>query len=296
MDTRLMWELRELTLQLSRAPYWAIPRILIDLLLWVGAAVVAARVRTPAIQVLAIAFIGAVPLHDLLVHGHDSTHRLVSRTRMLNEFFLWLTHAWVGISGTAYRAFHLDHHRHTQTDRDPEVRLIRRLSGGHGWGYLLLPLTSHAAVNSYPFVASKSAGIRRRTVRDLAAIGILHAGLAVLVGLRTYLLFCLAPVFTSLAAVVIVRSICEHHGAGPGGRWTDTRTMEVGWLLRALWSNTNYHLEHHLAPRVPFQNLPALRRWILERADGERLLRDRGYVRTAFTLLGEPEHVKARIS
>jgi fatty acid desaturase len=291
-----MRELRERARQLSLAPYWAIPRIGLDLLLWVGAAVLAERVHTAAIQVVAVAFIGAVPLHDLLVHGHDSTHRLVSRVRKLNEFFLWLNHAWVGISGTAYRAFHLDHHRHAQTDRDPEVRLIRRLSGGRGWGYLLLPLTSHIAVNGYPFVAGRSAGIRWRTARDLAAIGILHAGLAVLFGLRPYLLFCIAPVFTSLGAVVIVRSICEHHGAGPGGRWTDTRTMEAGWLLRALWSNTNYHLEHHLAPRVPFQNLPALRRWILERTGGEGLVRDRGYARTALALLREPEHVKARIS
>ncbi len=294
MDTDLERDLRKEARRLGEGPYWAVPRILLDLALWTAAAAIALRVGTLPATILAIAFIGAVPLHDLLVHGHDSTHRLVSRVRALNEFFLWLNHAWVGIAGTAYRVFHLDHHRHTQTDLDPEVRLIRRLSGGRGWGYLLLPLASHFAVNGYPFYVGKRAAIRWRVARDLAGIAILHALLAFALGTRTWLLFCVAPVFTSLGAVVVLRSICEHHGAGRGDRWADTRTMEAGPILRALWSNTNYHLEHHLAPRVPFQNLPALRRWILERVENARLVRARGYARTAAALLREPEHVKER--
>ena len=111
---------------LARAPYWAVGRILLDLVLWVTAAALALRAGTPWAAILAIAFIGAIPLHDLLVHGHDGTHRLISRLRWANEFFLWLSHAVSGISGTAYRAFHLDHHRFAQTDRDPEVRRVGR--------------------------------------------------------------------------------------------------------------------------------------------------------------------------
>jgi fatty acid desaturase len=289
-DLRLRKALR----MLARAPYWAVGRILLDLALWGGATALAIHAEMPWVTVLVIAFIGAVPLHDLLVHGHDGTHRLISRVRWLNEFFLWLNHAVTGISGTAYRAFHLDHHRFAQTDRDPEVRLIRRLSGGRGWGYLLLPLASHLAVNGHPFFARKRLAIRTRTVVELAAMAGLHATLAAGLGLRAYLLFCVAPVFTSLAAVVVLRSICEHHGTGAGDRWTDTRTMETGRLLGILWSNTNYHLEHHLAPNVPFQMMPRLRRLLIARAAGRRIVVGRGYLRTAFALLREPEHVKRR--
>lgn len=286
--------LREVIKALANAPYWAVGRILVDLGLWVGAAFLALRIGSWWAIAIAIAFIGAVPLHDLLVHGHDGTHRMVSRNRWLNEFFLWLNHAFTGISGTAYRAFHLDHHRYAQTDRDPEVRLIRRLSGGRGWGYLLLPMTSHLAVNGYPFYGMKRAGVRARTIADLAAAVALHGALAAAVGLRTYLLFCVAPVFTSLGAVVVLRSICEHHGTEAGDRWSNTRTMDAGRLLGMLWSNTNYHLEHHLAPRVPFQNMPRLRRLLLDHAEGRRIVVGRGYARTAFALLSEPEHVKRR--
>jgi fatty acid desaturase len=287
-------ELREATRALAKAPYWAVGRILVDLVLWGGAAILALQAGAWWATGLAIAFIGALPLHDLLVHGHDGTHRMISRIRPLNEFFLWLTHAFSGISGTAYRAFHLDHHRFAQTDRDPEVRLIRRLSGGRGWGYLLLPLASHLAVNGYPFYAGKRVAIRGRTILELAAAVALHASLAIGLGLRPWLLFCVAPVFTSLGAVVILRSICEHHGTGDGDRWSNTRTMKAGRLVELLWSNTNYHLEHHLAPHVPFQRMPELRRLLIDHPEGRRIVLGRGYVRTAFALLREPEHVKRR--
>src|SRR5438045_2349558 len=114
-DLNSQGELREKARILAHSPYLAIPRISLDLGLWAGAIILATRWTSPWITLLAIAFIGAIPLHDLLVHGHDSTHRLVSRVRRLNEFFLWLNHAFVGISGTAYRTFHLDHHRYTQS-------------------------------------------------------------------------------------------------------------------------------------------------------------------------------------
>ena len=287
-------KLRKAIRILARAPYWAVGRILADLALWAGAVAFAVHANATWVNILAIAFIGAIPLHDLLVHGHDGTHRLISRIRPVNEFFLWLNHAVTGISGTAYRAFHLDHHRFAQTDRDPEVRLLRRLSGGRGWGYLLLPLASHLAVNGHPFFVRKRLAVRARTLVELAAAAALHATLAAVLGLRTYLLFCAAPVFTSLAAVVVLRSICEHHGTDAGNRWTNTRTMEAGRVLGILWSNTNYHLEHHLAPNVPFQMMPRLRRLLLARAAGRRIVVGRGYLRTAFALLREPEHVKRR--
>jgi fatty acid desaturase len=228
---------------LAHARLWAVPRILLDFALWAVAAWLAHAADTTWAVCLAVLFIGAVPMHDLLVHGHDGTHRLVARTRWLNELFTFLNHALVGISGSAYRAFHLDHHRHAQTELDPESRLLRRLSGGRGWGYLLLPLVSHVAVNGYPFYARKSAAVRRAVVRDLLGALLLHGGLLRGLGHTAYLSYVVAPVFTSLAAVVIVRSICEHHGKARADGWANTRGMRASTLFGFLWSNTHYHLE-----------------------------------------------------
>ena len=60
------------------------------------------------------------------------------------EAFTWLTHAVVGLSGTAYRAFHLAHHRSVHTEDDPEYRLLERVGrGAPGWSYLAIHLLAH---------------------------------------------------------------------------------------------------------------------------------------------------------
>lgn len=41
-----------------------------------------------------------------------------------------------------------------------------------------------------------------------------------------------------------------------------TRTMEVNVLLRFIYWNMNYHVEHHMFPNVPFHALPALHQQI----------------------------------
>ena len=37
-----------------------------------------------------------------------------------------------------------------------------------------------------------------------------------------------------------------------------TRTVYINPVLRFLYLNMNYHLEHHMFPTVPYYNLPAL--------------------------------------
>jgi fatty acid desaturase len=234
-------------------------------------------------------------MHDLLVHGHEGTHRLISRSRPLNEVFNWFTHALIGISGTAYRAFHLDHHRHLGTDRDPEETLLRFVGRGlSGWTYLGIPMLAHLWVNTYPFRFDTSRSRRRRTIMDLAGALMLHTAIAAAIGLQSYCLFVLTPIFTSLSAVVVLRSITEHHGTFAGDRWTNTRTIEFGRVIDLLWSNTTYHIEHHLFPFVPFHKLPAVHRLIAGELRTHGSPVDRGFLRTAVPLLAEPVHFKTK--
>jgi fatty acid desaturase len=245
---------------MAAGPYWSVPRIAVDLTVWVLAALGAQRIGATWATVAAVAFIGAVPMHDLLVHGHEGVHRHLARRRGLNELGTWLTHALIGVSGTAYRRFHLAHHRWAQTVRDPEYHLLHRAaSGAPGWSYLAIPLLAHAYVNTYPLRARATPRVRWLLARDAVGIVLLHAALAVALGPRAYLTFVVAPTFTSLAAVVVLRSLCEHHATPTGDPWTNTRTMNAGPVLDLLWSNTSYHLEHHLFPYVPFHALPAVR-------------------------------------
>jgi fatty acid desaturase len=276
---------------LIQAPYRSTPRIVLDVLLWVAAAVAAVGLDRTWATALAIGFIGAFPLHDLLVHGHEATHDLVSRRPFLNDALGWFTLALGGISLTAHREFHLEHHRTPHTAADPEFQLFNRVVPGvPGWAYLLIPFAAAAGVNSFPFRRATPIGRRRRVCLELLAALGLHAGLFATTGARLYLLFVLAPMFTGLVAATILRSVCEHHAVPEGDAWTNARSVATGWPLSFLWSNVNYHLEHHLFPAVPYHKLPALHRTLARECARHGSAPGRGYARTAAALLRERRH------
>lgn len=275
----------------TRGTRWSVPRVALDAALWIAAAAAALHAKHPLVTVAAVVVIGAGPMHDILFHGHEGAHRQISRVRWINDLFLWLIHALFGISGTAYRAFHLEHHRRTHSDDDPEVRLVRTVSRAPaGWAWLLLPAISLAYVNAWPFRTGARLAVRRRVVRDLAGAALLHVALAAVLGPAAWATFVLAPMATALPLVVALRSLSEHHGLAPGDPWTRTRTVIAHPLLRLLWSNAQLHLEHHLHPEVPFHRLPALRRLLAQ----ERARRDaptaHGFLRTGLSLLASSAH------
>jgi fatty acid desaturase len=65
---------------------------------------------------------------------------------------------------------------------------------------------------------------------------------------------------SGLYAASVLRSVTEHHDVTEGSVWTNARSIITHPALEFLWSNVNYHLEHHLYPSVPFHALPELRR------------------------------------
>jgi fatty acid desaturase len=279
---------------MAAGPFWSVPRLAADLVVWVLAAYGAHRIGAAWATIAAAAFIGAVPMHDLLVHGHEGVHRHLARRRGVNELGTWLTHAMIGISGVAYRRFHLAHHRWAQTERDPEYHLLRRVArGAPGWSYLAIPLLAHAYVNTYPLRTRATRRVLWLVARDAAGIVLLHASLALGLGPRAYLTFVVAPTFTSLAAVVVLRSLCEHHATPAGNAWTNTRTMNAGRVLDLLWSNTGYHLEHHLFPFVPFHRLPAVRAELEPEMQRRGSAIDHGFWGPALRLLVHRTHFEA---
>eukprot|EP00666_Eupelagonemidae_sp_cell4sb_P015905 gene15905-16082_t len=62
------------------------------------------------------------------------------------------------------------------------------------------------------------------------------------------------------------------HRACKSGAYTDTdawaasRTTATWWAYRALAWNMPFHVEHHAWPSVPFHQLPALHRAVVEGA------------------------------
>lgn len=280
-----------LALKLSARTYRSVPRIFLDLALWIGTAALAIYLQRWWFTALCVFAIGFGPLHDLLVQGHEGTHDLISRNRGVNDFFTWFTLAFAGMSAEAHRCFHLDHHHHAHTAEDPEYQFFERVVGGvPGWAYLFIPVFAQAGVNAYGLKRSMPAKVRRRIVLELAGAAFFHAAMVVVLGWRRYLLFVFAPMVTGLYVASVLRSVTEHHDVTEGSEWTNARSIVTHPLLEFFWSNVNYHLEHHLYPSVPYHALPELRRALARDYEANQSSVKKGYGRTALMLLRDPRH------
>jgi sphingolipid 4-desaturase/C4-monooxygenase len=283
-------ELKQARLQ-ARGPRYSVPRIALDVVMWIGLAWIAEQSGHQWVMWAAIVAIGMIPLHDILVHGHEATHGLVSHSKTVNAFFLWLIHALVFLSGSAYQAFHWEHHRKTLTADDPETLFLSKVVGkATGFSFLLIPVFSQISVTFWPWFHRSKWASPKTVLRDMVAALMLHSALIWGLGSERWLHYVVFPVFTGLSVVVIIRSLCEHHAAIAGDRWTKTRAMETNGLLEFLWSNVNHHLEHHLVPDVPWHNLPKVRKLLAKAYQHKSAIVDRGYLKTSFRLLFEKEH------
>jgi|SRR5579859_502859 len=277
--------------ELSDAPYRAIPKIVVDILLWFSGGYLI-YISSNWIAILTLAFlIGAVPLHDLLVQGHEGSHGLISRVRWINELLGWLTLAPVLISCAAHRAFHMRHHESPHGEGDPEYEFFNRVVPGvPGWAFLLIPAGAPVAVNFYALRHISSRKFRLRIVAEIVGGIGLHLLLAILMGWQLYLKAVVLPMMTGLPFVSVLRSICEHHATPRGDEWKTARSVRTNKVLEWMWSNVNYHLEHHLYPGVPYHNLPAVKQ-LLESSYAEKNASiGQGYLRTTASLIREPNH------
>jgi fatty acid desaturase len=248
--------------------------------LMLAAAIACWQFWHPALYVLTVAFIGARQ-HALIVLAHEAAHWRLFRRRAVNDWVGELLLAWPFVLFTmqAYRRNHLPHHRHINTEQDPDwVRKQNsewRFPMGR-WALARLLILDMLGVGFAKFVM-----VATRLPRNPGAdanqgkafkIGRLLFLLATAVMLTVlhlwipYLLFWVVPYITWMQLCFHVRSIAEHFAIhGRSGIYAQTRTVLPTWLERVfvLPKNANYHLEHHLFPSVPFYRLPELHRELM---------------------------------
>ncbi len=257
----------------------------------IGAMVLVALWPNPLTIVLAIMVIGSRQL-GLAILMHDAAHNALFRSPALNEWVgEWLCGRPILADLGGYRRYHLQHHRHTQTERDPDLNLsapfpttrasLRRkfwrdLTGQTGLKQrfqqfaLWLRLAGdddaidEANRGNQTFAGS---GVERGLLVNVLM-------LAVLITLGVWWLYPLLwvlPLLTWYQLVVRIRNIAEHGAVEKGDNpLTNVRTTKASWWERAFiapyW--VNYHLEHHLVMHVPCYNLPKLHRKMIDAGHG----------------------------
>ncbi len=226
----------------------------------------------------------------LAILMHEAAHRLVARDRRLNDLVgQWLLAYPILLDVEIYRAIHMQHHKATWTDADPDLHLALPfpITKKSLWRKVVRDLTGQTGWDRYRLIARLSAGLSpkkkgleghgsftvlgrfaRRQRGFLITNAVILAGLTAAGHPEAFLLLWWLPAFTGYSLVLRLRSIAEHAAIDEKtDELRQTRTTLAPFWLRFLLAphSVNYHLEHHLFMFVPHYRLARVHRLLRER-------------------------------
>jgi len=199
-------------------------------------------------------------LHEVV---HNSVFRL---PRPRAERALGLAYAITsGISASQFTRWHLDHHDNLgDSDDDPKRHWLSPKRNARWFKLLyctpaLIPIYFRAAaseVRSYP------EPLRRRIARERFATIAVQLGAGALLyafgGLGPLLRVQLIPYLLVFPVAFTLNRLGQHYDIDPTHPLKWSTLMKPSRLWDFLFLYSNYHLEHHYFPRVPFYNLRRL--------------------------------------
>ncbi len=244
---------------------------------WTGiilAVVLYQRFLHPIFLPVVVMWIGARQ-HALAILMHEGAHYLLFKNRRLNAVVSELFLAWpVFITARTYRPSHFAHHRHVNTEKDPD--LMRKQSAvsewefPKSWGALLALLARDVfGLNTRQLFSDfsdmweqkndRTEGVDSYVVARMLFYLIVVSVVTYFYLWPTFLLLWVLPILTWVKMIMRIRSIAEHF-AIENVAYTPTRTTLPSFFERVFVAprNINYHIEHHLYPSVPFFRLPQL--------------------------------------
>ncbi len=252
---------------------------LVILVTWV----LVATWTNPLTILLGIVVVGGRQL-GLAILNHDGAHYLLFENKALNDWVSeWLLNRpLLGGSVLGYRKYHLDHHRFTQQENDPDLHLsakfpitrasfrrkmVRDLTGQTGW-------KQHSAIVRAAF-GSVDRPWRERLAKGWQRLGpnflintAFLTGFALSGHWWLYFLLWVVPAFTWERFITRLRNIGEHAVVPDNhDRLRNTRTTRANLVERALVAPyfVNFHLEHHLLVSCPCYNLPRAHQMLVAR-------------------------------
>jgi fatty acid desaturase len=205
--------------------------------------------------------------HAFSMIAHDGMHRLLFKNKTLNDLITNIFMVWpLGVSLGGFRNFHFQHHRHWHSANDPERFAINRVFG-KSFDSPIRPMklaatlvadllglnfiTTIKVVNTFESYNKKKSGFVMAIIFQLS---FLTAGY-----LTDHLILPLAWLFASVSSHLMhirIRLWAEHVGI------QETHRTQFPLLINLLFlpHNTSYHWEHHYDMRVPWYNLPQVRK------------------------------------
>ena len=219
-----------------------------------------------------LAIVQGFTIFNFTILLHEVLHHLVFETRHPRAE-RWLALAYAipsGISATQFTRWHLDHHAELGSSEDDPKRHHLSPKVNARWYKLLyatpalFPIYFRAARKenaTYPEALRATIRWERR-----AAIGFHLAAIALLwwvfggsAALRAHVI----PVFFVFPIAFTLNRLGQHYDIDPSDPAKWGTLMRGSWFWDFVFINSNYHLEHHYFPGVPYYHLPALQRALL---------------------------------
>lgn len=221
---------------------------------------------------LPLAFVAGFGVFNCTVLLHEVVHRAVLERSSESAYrFLGLLYAIPsGISSSQFTRWHLDHHAGLGSyEEDPKrhylsprrnVRWLKLLY----FTPALFPIYFRAAAKEN---ASYEPELRRRIARErLASIGF-HLGVLGLIawlgGWAVAWKLYVVPVLFVFPIAFALNRLGQHYDIDPSDAAKWSTLVRGSWFWDYAFLFSNYHLEHHYFPGVPFYNLGKLQRLLL---------------------------------
>jgi fatty acid desaturase len=219
-----------------------------------------------------LAFVQGFTIFNFTVLLHEVVHHTIfARRRPIAERILGLAYAIPsGISASQFTRWHLDHHAELGSDEDDPKRAHLSPKRNARWYKLLyctpvlFPIYFRAArreSSTYPLELQKTIGFERRLSMafHLTALAALWYFFGFYAALRTSIV----PVFFIFPIAFTLNRLGQHYDIDPNDPAKWGTLMRGSWFWDFVYLNSNYHLEHHYFPGVPFYRLPKLQKALI---------------------------------
>ncbi len=240
-----------------------------------------------ALLCLPLYLVAAASLHGISLFTHEAVHGVLSRSKLLNKLFGIACAMPVLQNYSAYKVLHLRHHKHLGHEGDPD-----HYDNYTRWTWLVFAMHWLRLIVGYPIyiVMIPILGFRQGNMSDRRWISGEVLLLLVLIGIVVALTPWNVLLHAWLIPMIIINTMVNIRGMSqhtfledPDDPVRGTRSILTNPVTEFFMCNENYHLEHHLFPRVPWYNLKRLHGEINE----QLAKRDAPFVRSYFQFVCE---------
>lgn len=236
----------------------------------------------PVLIALGVGLLGAMFAHAVELQ-HQALHNTGFRSKLANRAVGVPLGVPMLVSFSAYQASHLRHHRNLGTPENEEFFDYGDQYGQGLWKsargliarFFMIAHFADWAARGWALlrtgrVAGETRAVSRRIAGEYVAMVVFVVALAVVeraTGYPAFTLGWLVPLVLVAGPLHALIEMPEHFGCDTDSRdvFVNTRTIRSGPFMSWFTNGNNFHVEHHLCPSVPIEDLSRVHALIRDR-------------------------------